>query len=405
MTDGAGTADTVPDLAGDGRSRSLLDRMVERPDGGGLLIPQKDGAIDPDRYLRQVIALHFDEEQGTPYWRERLDALDEDPRDTITSYADLHRLPPADEEALKERPVEDFVPAIFDPKDIDLSKSSGTTGRKKVMPWSKAVTADMIEWYDWHLPHREIEAGNWLVIGPYGLYERILEGAANTQGGFCLFNGIETRDLKTQLQAVEAAADLDAATALSFVRSPLMLVAAVKGLARLQPTMTAVREDLASQSIVAIATAPPVVDQVYEMLSGDETRPSPADIRLLLLSGTGVTETTVSRFEEWFPNASVIPMYATSFTGSAFDLPSTEGFTYFPMMPTVGLDVYQHPRDGEGALAPVEPGRRGQVVIHRVGEDFFWPNQLERETARKVTPPSESEIGWPGIADIDPLTT
>jgi len=87
-------------------------------------------------------------------------------------------------------------------------------------------------------------------------------------------------------------------------------------------------------------------------------------------------------------------MYATSFTGACIDHMDTDHVAYYPMAPSAFLDVVS---DGE----QVSVGERGRTAIHRVGADFLWPMQIERETARREPP--RDPFDWSGIADIQPL--
>ena len=373
---------------------SLVSLLVNNhDDDAGVFLPYHNGHLDFNTYLQIVLQIQFDEDHGAPYWQEVAAELSFDPREAINGFDDLSKLPVADETALKTRPVTDFMPQLFSAEQIDLSKSSGTTGTKKIMPWRRTVSEDMARWYEWNVSQRDTGDGDWLVVGPYGLYEKHLEGAANRCGGFCHFTAIEPKGLKHQLKALESGIEspwrlLDPRTSLP----------AIKGVIRMRATREAAVDDLRSQPIEHIASAVPFVKQFHDILSAAETVSAPEDIRTILLSGTNINEEDLGMLAELYPNASLIPMYATSFSGVAFSTPATDDIAYYPMAPVTLFDVID-PTTGETMAF----GERGRVVIHRVGEDFFWPNQRERETAICMPPPDNSAVEWSGIAEVKPL--
>ena len=381
--------DDVAELRDPLEDESLL--AVMSGDEGDTYLPHRDAYIDSDAYLQAVVDIQFDERFGAPYWRELMEEeLEFDPREEIKSYDDLEKLPEADEDAIKERPVDDFMPRLFydddeggtyddldiDPGMFDLSKSSGTTGKKKIMPWRTSVSDEIVQWYAHNLEERDTGDGNWLALGPYGLYEKHIEGMANEMGGKAYFSGIETRKLKKQAKHTG-----------EFFENPLKGLrngwSAFKGFLRMSRSQQVLREDLQSEPVSNIASAPALVERLYDDLDSDDAVSDPEDIETILLSGMGVTEEAVDGLEEQYENADVVPMYATSFCGPAFDTTDVDDLAYRSLEPFMTFEVLE---DGDALddREQVEYGDRGQVMFHRVAEDFFWPNQTERETALRV---------------------
>lgn len=411
-----------------GRHGSVYESLLhESVDSDGVYLPHHDISVSIDDYVSRVVDIQFDEDVGAPYWQEVHQELKEeygddfDIRDRVAEegYAALRRyLPEADEDELKGRSVHAFRPAIYDAADIDLSKSSGTTGQKKRMPWTDDLSAAAIDWYKWNIDQRNDSNGDWIVSGPYGLYEEHLTGMVGDRGGIAFFTGIETKGIKNQLRAVGQVMETwgrakNAASLETLRENPRetydavkdlfsldmeTIKAARKGMVRMEPTMTALEEDLRGEHIENIASAPAVVEQLYPVLGDERTKSSPEDIETILVSGMSVTEDTVANLEAMYENADVIPMYAASFTGPAFDDPDGEDeqISYYPMSPAVRLDVVD---EETGEL--VEYGERGQVEINRIGPDFFWPNQRERETGVREQP--TEHFDWDGVSQIEPL--
>lgn len=369
---------------------SSLARLLS-PAASGTDLPHLSKAVDMETYLQSVMELHFHPDHGTPYWLDRESELDFDPREDIRSVADLAKFPSADEDALRSPPgLRRLMPRALDATDVDISNSSGTTSTKKSMPYGRAVSADMAEWYAWHVGQRSATDEDWFAIGPYGLYERHMVAAANATGQACHFVGIEPKLLKKQARVVQ---QMTAGVG-GLLRSLPKLGTGLKGLARFEATMRAAEDIVSTQSFAHMASGVGIPQRLHSTL--EETGPTdPEDIQTLLLSGGHVPEEEREELASLYPNASVVPMYATSFTGACIDHPDTDHVAYYPMAPSAFLDVVDE--DDER----VEEGERGRTAIHRVGSDFLWPMQVERETARREPPRDPFE--WGGIADVEPL--
>jgi hypothetical protein len=356
----------------------------------GSSLPHLSSTLDIDTYIQAVVDLHFHPEYGTPYWLDRSDDLDFDPRAEINSISDLTKFPPADEEALRDSPLRYITPQYYDITEIDISNSTGTTGQKKSMPYGRPVSDDMGEWYAYHVSQRSPIDGDWFAVGPYGLYEQHLVRAANACDQVCHFVGIKPKFLKKQGRVLQEMTDGLG----GFLRSIPNLTAGLKGMARLDATISAAEDIVTTQSFQHMASGIGIPQQLHPIL---ETKgpTDPADVETLLMSGGHVPEETRAELAQLYPNASIVPMYATSFTGACIDHWKTDHVAYYPMAPTAFLDVVDQDQQR------VSTGERGRTAIHRVGADFFWPMQIERETARRE--PARDPFCWGGIAAIEPL--
>lgn len=409
---------TLEELGKDLEERSLLDYMMENT-GGDVEIPYKGGSLDEDDYLNAVLDIHFDEEYGTPYWRERAEELDFDPREEINSLQDLRKLGEADEEAIINRPVEDFMPRLFaqaergswgsyedvdpDASGYDMSKSSGSTGKKKIMPWREHLSEEVAQWYNHNFEIRDIETGNWVITGPPGLYENQIREASKLRGQNAFFNGVETRRLKPQTKELGQMIENPLGFAKGSITDPGKVSDALQGAVRMKYTLQAIEEDLQSEEIGVVASVPQIVKRVNGMLESDETVSEPEDIGAVLMSGMSVDEETHQEVSNMYENAEIMPMYATSFTGANFDDPESESMEYHSMHPFINLDVIEQGDRPYEERESVEPGERGQVALNHLSSGFFWPNQTERETAQKTRPSNTLGTSGDGITDIRPL--
>lgn len=398
--------------------RSLLDYMVDHTEGD-VSIPYKEDNLDEEAYVQAVMDIHFDETYGTPFWRKKMDELGFDPREEVESIEDLRKLGEADEEALRERPVQDFMPRLFaraergswdkydevepDLSMYDLSKSSGSTGKKKIMPWREPLSDEAAEWYSHNFDVRDIDAGNWIVTGPSGLYEGQMVEAAKKRGQNAYFNGVETRRLKPQTKELGQLTNNPLGFAKEALTNPGKVPAALQGLARMKYSLQAMEEDLESEEVEVLASVPAVTKRAHGMLESDSTVSNPGDIEAVIMSGMEVNEKILDEVSGMYENAEIVPMYATSFTGPNFDNPDTEDLEYQSLNPFISFGVIEQGGEPFQSREEVEYGERGQVVLNHLSEGFLWPNQTERETAERREPSDTLGTDGDGIADIRPL--
>ena len=84
-----------------------------------------------DAWVREVVAWHFDPATGSPFWLEFAKTAGWDPRREITSFADLKRFGPFEDEALRGGPVRRWVPKGLEGKPVFVFETGGTTGIPK----------------------------------------------------------------------------------------------------------------------------------------------------------------------------------------------------------------------------------------------------------------------------------
>ncbi|MFB6158571.1 MAG: hypothetical protein ABEJ95_02810 [Candidatus Nanohalobium sp.] len=409
---------SLEELGEELEDRSLLDYMAEHTDGD-VSVPYKGESLDEEAYVQAVMDIHFDETYGTPFWRERMDDLGFDPREEVESIEDLRMLGEADEEALRERPVEDFMPRLFarqergswesydevkpDPAGYDMSKSSGSTGKKKIMPWRVHTSDEMIEWYNHNFEIRGLEGGNWLIAGPPGLYEEHTTEAAARTGGVPIYNGFQTRSLKPQMKDLGQAFGQPVEFLKEAVADPGKVPSALEGMVRSRYIEKALEEDLQSERVEVIASVPKIVERMHGMMDSEETVTDPEDIQAILASGMSVDQEFLENAGEMYPNAEVIPMYATSFTGANFDDPESDEAEYHSLYPLVDFNVLERTGEPLEEREEVDYGERGQVVFNHLSSGFLWPNQAERETAVRNEPSESFESNGDGISSLRPL--
>ena len=125
-----------------------------------------------DRHIATVLALHFDPDQGSPYWLQRQQQLGFDVRREIRGHADFHRLGPMDVSALRTRPLTDFIPRALHRElaTMLLSETGGTTGDpcRRVFSPREFDSAFIAPWLKAVAEHGFPRQGCWLFVGPGG---------------------------------------------------------------------------------------------------------------------------------------------------------------------------------------------------------------------------------------------
>ncbi len=84
-----------------------------------------------DAHVREMVAFHFSDETGSPFWLDFKKKLDFDPRDRIRGFADLSCLGFFQDEWLRCREPRVFVPKAFKDKPIYVFETGGSTGIPK----------------------------------------------------------------------------------------------------------------------------------------------------------------------------------------------------------------------------------------------------------------------------------
>lgn len=340
--------------------------------------------------LEHILRIHFDVHHGTPYWLEKQHELGIDAVKQIQTIEDLAILGPMSERALAERPIEDFIPRVFqENNDYLLAETAGTLGRPKtavhrtdefeaafVVPFVKAARRAGFP-----------EGGHWLFIGPTGPH--IIGRAA--------------RQCARSLGAADAfTVDFDPRWA---KKLPAGSFAAMRYLQHIEAQALHV---LGVQNIGILFATPAVLSSLAEKM--DETKR--AAIRGIHLGGMSASAEFMDRMTELFRNAVVLSGYGNTLFGMMPQLhyERQTGFDYFAYGDRLVVRLVPMPQDdGEPDItARVEYGRRGRVMVHRLDEMQFLANVLERDTAIRVRPAHEAiadGFAQDGLRDPQPIVS
>jgi thienamycin biosynthesis protein ThnN len=335
-------------------------------------------------HIEKILALHFHPEQGSPYWLERQQDLDFDVRETIHSHHDFHRLGVMEVEALRTRPITDFIPRALHQNLVShlLSETGGTTGdpcrrifspeefhAAFISPWLKAVAAH-------NFPH----GGRWLFVGPGGphIIDRSARAMARSLGSLEPFTvDCDVRWIKRQ----------------------------AKGSLGLKLYMEHVLSQAANivshQDIDTLFTTPPLLVELARIMTPAQKE----QIRGIHTGGMNLDPQTALELQGHFRGAVILPGYGNSLFGVTFPMIKDEqqqADVFQTGDPALWLQLAPIPEDEhapQDLTCCVAAGERGRVILHRLDASFLILNLPERDTAIAVACPD----GSVGLSHIAPL--
>jgi thienamycin biosynthesis protein ThnN len=341
------------------------------------------------RRLRHIIEIHFDKDNGAPYWLDRQKEIGVDISKSIQCVEDLSILGPMDEQALAIRPVEDFVPRIFrHEKNYILAETAGTLGRPKfaihredefqsafVTPFVKAAQRISFP-----------TSCHWLFVGPTGPH--VIGRAARACARQMDAGDVFTVDFDPRWAKKLPGGSFAAKRYLEHIEAQALRVIEV-------------------QNIGVLFSTPAVLSS----LAGKMDKTKRLAIEGIHLGGMSASTEFMDKMSEYFLNAVVLSGFGNTLFGMMPQLKYDRqtGFDYFPYGHRLIVRVIPIASDCQGGsrTAPtVEYGERGQLVVHRLDEMQFIANFVERDTAIRLRPnPDFMPDGFvlDGIRDPQPI--
>ncbi len=333
--------------------------------------------------LRNILKIHFDPDQGTPYWLERQQALDPAVLRDIQCIDDLARLGPMEESALAERPVEDFIPRCYaQRRDIILAQTGGSLGRPKfavhrvdefemafVTPFVRAAEACAFP-----------RACHWLFIGPTGphVIGRAARACARAYGK----GDVHAVDFDPRWAKKLVAGSFSATRYLDHVLDQALHI-------------------LNTQHVEVLFSTPLVLTRMWDRLSENQK----AAIRGIHLGGMAVESEFMANLNEAFPQASVLSGLGNTLLGMAPQLAyaSDTGVDYFIFGERLLARVVPEDESGIDLCRTVDYGQRGRLVWQRLDEMQLLINLVERDTAIRIEPSLVAGFFGDGLRDPRPV--
>ncbi len=311
-----------------------------------------------------ILDLHFDKEEGTPYW---LDVLEKKglKRSDFQKAADLFQLGVMDVDQLRTRPIEDFIPAslLHRQSEMILSETGGTTGdpcRRVYLP-EEFQTAFVDPWLQTAARFNFPKAGRWLFIGPSGPH--VIAQAARAFARGC--ESLEPFSIDCDVRWIKQ-----------------QQAGSIGHLLYTDHLFNQAINIIKQQSVSVLFTTPPLLLGLAEKMSTAQRQ----QIRGIHTGGMAQDNETSRKLTELFPAAVIIPGYGNSLFGVAFEKVqkpevSSRFFVCDPALHLKLIPLPQKETEKSRMTETVEIGKRGRVLFHRFDKSFLLINMLERDTA------------------------
>ena len=151
-----------------------------------------------DNQLREILAWHFSEETGCPFWLDWKNKVGWDPREEVQSFDDIHKFDHFQDEWLRDEKNERFVPKGMGGRPFNVFETGGTTGLPKQRVGWDDFKHDY-EMFSETLSDEDFPKGaNWIMVGPTGprRLRLAVEHLAQYRGGSCYHVDLDPRWVK-----------------------------------------------------------------------------------------------------------------------------------------------------------------------------------------------------------------
>jgi len=335
--------------------------------------------------IEEIIAIHFDPRAGSAFWLEQEKKLGLDARKEISSCEAFHLFGPMDTQALRTRPLLDFIPRQFHGElpGMILAESGGTTGApiRRVYRPNEFSAAFVDSWKRAADGRNFPRNGNWLFVGPSGPH--VIGQSARAMA--CSLGSLEPFSVDCDVRWIkrQAAGSLGFTLYLDHV---------------LDQALNVIR----TQNIEVLLITPPLLLALADRMTPEERK----RIRGIHLAGMALSVVDSEAIRhQLFPQAVVLPGYGNSLLGVLFEqTPPAPGEppTYVLDDPALWLQLVAFREDNPTAAdlaATLKPGQRGRVVAHRLDASFLLLNMVERDTACYAVPTS----GCRAVTAVEPI--
>ncbi len=328
-----------------------------------------------DQQVREVVAWHFDPENGTPFWLDHAVRLGFDPRDRISGYDDLHLLGHFDDQWLRREPLRRWVPKGFADRPLSVFETGGSTGVPKYRINIEDFRTDYSMFSQTLCDEAFPKGGDWLMVGPTGprRLRLAIEHLAQVRAGICFH------------------VDLDPRWVTRLIREGKNQIMNDYKNHVIEQALVVLR---AHDNVRCLFTTPKLLEALCEKISLKK-----AGITGIFCGGTEMNA-QFHRFakEELIPGIEFVPTYGNTLMGLAchkpFDPEDNYAITYYPPQPRVLFDIVD-PLQTDRRVAY---GEMGRVMLTTLTKEFFLPRFLERDQGIRAQP--IEAYPWDGVKDL-----
>jgi phenylacetate-coenzyme A ligase PaaK-like adenylate-forming protein len=336
-----------------------------------------------DAHTVEMMAWHFHESTGCPFWLDEATRLPFDPLTDIRCYDDLKKFPPFEDEWLRGGPVRRWVPKGLADQPIYVFETGGTTGVPKSRVNSRDFRTDY-EMFSDTLPEKYFPRGaNWLMLGPSGprRLRLSIEHLAQHRGGICF------------------CVDLDPRWVIKLIQKGWMEHLEAYKQHCIDQAITILE---AGHDIRCMFTTPKLLEALALALEKKGTTIGKVGITGIFSGGTEFTpQWTRFAVEELLDGAYMTPTYGNTLMGLAASRPvvPADGYTiaYYAPQPRAVIEVVDF--DDRDTLVPY--GGTGRVRLTTLTKETFIPGFLERDEGERERP--YAKYPWDGISGVRPF--
>ncbi|QDT46557.1 hypothetical protein Pan258_05760 [Symmachiella dynata] len=335
-----------------------------------------------DAHVCEIIEWHFNPETGSPFWLEKAQSFNFDPRKDVKCFDDLKKFDHFEDEWLRGGPIRRWVPKAYENEKVYVFETGGTTG----IPKSRAVVND--HWIDYEnfsdtLPDEHFpKGGNWLMLGPSGprRLRLAVEHLCQHRGGICF------------------CVDLDPRWVVKLIKRGNMA------------EMEAYRDHVIDQAVTVLSaghdikcmfTTPKLLEALAMRLMEDGTSIKEQGITGIFSGGTEFTPQWY-RFamEELIEGVYMTPTYGNTLMGLAcskpFDPADEYKISYHAPQPRAVIEVV----DFDDYNKLVGYGETGRVKLTTLTKELFVPGFMERDEGEREKPCEP--YPWDGVSGVRP---
>lgn len=337
-----------------------------------------------DAQTVEIVKLHFDPDQGAPFWLEKAKTYDFDPLTDVNCFDDLKKFPLFEDDWLRGGPVTRFLPKKLHDKAKFVFETGGTTG----IPKSRCVVDDFridYEVFSETLPDESFPRGsNWLMLGPSGprRLRLAVEHLCQYRGGICFCIDLDPRWVVKLLKKgrVEEAKEY----------SDHCIDQAVTILS-------------AGHDIKGLFTTPKLLEALAMRLIDEGSTIEESGITGIFAGGTEFTPQwyRFAKEELLGPNVYITPTYGNTLMGLAcgkpFDPADEYKITYYAPQPRAAVEVV----DMDDHTQVVDHGETGRVKLYTLTNELFIPGFLERDEGEREQP--IEVYPWDGVSGVRPF--
>lgn len=343
-------------------------------------------------WIQKILILHFDPQNGTPYWLEREKRLETKVLEQVKDWESFKQWVGFKdvqeqrefEKATRTMNLENFIPrSLLNYNDMNdqwiwASQTGGTTGLPKHGTWGRQYWKRILEFTDtffdlYGIPRKQ----NWLFIGPTGPHTtgRLIISIAENRGGKCFTIDMDPRIVKIfGEEGMHQAYD-------RYIHHIWDQVEAI----------------ISHQDIGVMFCTSRLLDILPEYIDTALLN----NLKGIIHAGTAMERDSYRILtENIFPGVPIYGMYGTSTTGISYQKPLEKEdeyrVVYIPSSPNIVLELV----DDNGGIVPYEA--EGHVNTWRLTEDSLIPGFWERDRARRVKPYGKVSdlFPWDWVVDI-----